>query len=574
MSDKQAEQQIELEVRGMTCDACALHVTKALQGVEGVLQVHVPGWTSGQAMLSTRPGIDEAQLVSAVEKAGYRASLRPPIPPKLGGSERGPADAPEPPPADAQDFDFDLAVIGTGGGGMAAAIKAAELGRRACIIEAGVLGGTCVNIGCVPSKALIRAAEAYHRAGHHPFAGVHTAATGLDWPALIGQKDQLVGELRQGKYEDVLASYGDRITLIRGWARLQPDGAVALDDGRTVTAARIIIATGAAPRILPLDGIEDVAALTSTSAMALSQQPRSLIVIGGRAIALELGQTFARFGTQVTVLQRSPRLIPEHEPAIAEALADYLREEGLAVHTGVKPLAIRQEGDEKVITAEADGQRREFRAEQVLMAVGRTPRTAGMGLAEAGVTLDAGGFIVVNEFMQTSNPRIYAAGDVTQQPKLVYVAAAGGGIAAANALEGNHKRLDLTALPDVIFTDPQVAAVGLTEAQAIAAGYDVKTTILPLAYVPRALAARDTRGLINLVADRGSDRLLGAHVLASEAGEVIQTAALAIRMGSRYGFTVSDLREMLFPYLVQAEGLKLAAQTFEKDVTQLSCCAG
>jgi mercuric reductase len=237
-------------------------------------------------------------------------------------------------------------------------------------------------------------------------------------------------------------------------------------------------------------------------------------------------------------------------------------------------LAIRQEGEEKVITADVDGQRREFRAEQVLMAVGRTPHTAEMGLAEAGVELDADGFIVVNDFMQTTNPRIYATGDVTQHPKLVYVAAAGGGIAAANALDGNSERLDLTVLPDVIFTDPQVASVGLTEDQARGRSYDVKTTMLPLAYVPRALAAQDTRGLIKLVADRNSDRLLGAHMLAAEAGEVIQTAALAIRMGLQYGFTVNDLREMLFPYLVQVEGLKLAAQTFEKDVAQLSCCAG
>jgi len=562
--EKQTEQQIELEVRGMTCNACALHVTKALQGVEGVLQVQVPGWTSGQAVLSTRPGVSEAQLISAVERAGYRASMR-----------ARSATAPEPLlRAEDQEADYDLAVIGTGGGGMAAAIKAAELDRRACIIEAGVIGGTCVNIGCVPSKALIRAAEAYHQAGHHPFAGVHTRAEALDWQAMIGQKDHLVSELRQGKYEDVLASYGDRITLVQGWARLQPDGAVALDNGRIITAARIVIASGTEPRILPLDGIEDVEVLTSTSAMALAERPHSLIVIGGRAVALELGQTFARFGTQVTILQRSPRLIPEHEPQIAEALVDYLRQEGLTIHTGVRPLAIRQEAGGKVITAEVDGQRREFRAEQVLMAVGRTPHTAEMGLAEAGVELDADGFIVVNDFMQTTNPRIYATGDVTQHPKLVYVAAAGGGIASANALDGNSKRLDLTALPDVIFTDPQVASVGLTEEQARTRGYDVKTTTLPLAYVPRALAARDTRGLIKLVADGNSDRLLGAHVLAAEAGEVIQTAALAIRMGLRYGFTVADLREMLFPYLVQVEGLKLAAQTFEKDVAQLSCCVG
>lgn len=563
MSNQEPTQEIELAVLGMTCDTCAHHVTQALQGVEGVVQVEVPGWTSKKAILSAQPGVDEALLLSAVQQAGYHASVR----------QRS-STATEPPAAAKEDFDFDLVVIGTGGGGMAAAIKAAELGRRVAIVEAGVLGGTCVNIGCVPSKALIRAAEAYHRAGHHPFAGVQTAALGLDWPAVVGQKDDLVGELRQGKYEDVLASYGDRITLIQGRGRVQPDGSVALDDGRTLTAGLVVIASGAAPRILPLDGIEEIDVLTSTSAMALPQQPRSLLVIGGRAIALELGQTFARFGTQVTILQRSPRLIPEHEPEIAEALAGYLRDEGLIVHTGVTPLAIRQEGDDKVVTAEVDGQRREFRAEQVLMAVGRVPHTANMGLDDAGVTLDKDGFIVVDDFMQTSNPRIYAIGDVTQHPKLVYVAAVGGGIAAANALEGNHKRLDLSVLPDVIFTDPQVATVGLTEAQAVERGYEIKATTLPLAYVPRALAARDTRGLIKLVADGNSGRLLGAHVLAAEGGEIIQTAALAVRMGLRYCFTVDDLREMLFPYLTQVEGLKLAAQTFEKDVAQLSCCAG
>ncbi len=570
MSEHLSEQRIELDVHGMTCDACALHVTKALQGVAGVLHVDVPGWRSGKAILSTRSDVDEAQLIRAVERAGYRAGIRTsaPTPTLILGERPGERAA-----ATDRDFDFDLAVIGTGGGGMAAAIKAAELGRRAALIEADILGGTCVNIGCVPSKTLIRAAEAYHRAGHHPFAGVHTQAVGLDWPAVVGQKDELVAELRQGKYADVLASYGDAITLIRGRARLRPDAGIVLDDGRTLTAGRIIIATGAAPRILPLAGIEDVEVLTSTSAMALPELPRSLIVIGGRAIALELGQAFARFGTEVTILQRSLRLIPEHEPEIGEALADYLRAEGLMVYTGVRPLAIRREGDEKVVTVAMNGAQREFRAEHVLMAVGRTPRTRNMGLEEAGVRLDRDGFIVVNEFMQTTNPRIYATGDVTQHPKLVYVAAAGGGIAAANALEGNHKRLDLSVLPNVIFTDPQVATVGLTAAQAHERGYDVKTTILPLAYVPRALVGRDTRGLIKLVADGSSNRLLGAHMLAAEAGEVIQSAALAVHMGLRYGFTVDDLREMLFPYLTQVEGLKLAAQTFAKNVAQLSCCA-
>jgi mercuric reductase len=452
---------------------------------------------------------------------------------------------------------------------MAAAIKAAELGRRTCIVEAGIIGGTCVNIGCVPSKTLIRTAEAYHRAGHHPFTGVRTWAEGLDWKAVIGQKDQLVGELRQTKYVDVLASYGDLITLVRGRARLQADGTVALDNGQSIKAGGIVVATGAEPRILSLDGIESVEVLTSTSAMALEKQPRTLLVIGGRAVALELGQTFARFGTRVTILQRSPRIIPEHEPEIAGALADYLHEEGLAIHAGVQLLAIRQDDGEKVVTAQVNGQRHEFRAEQVLMAVGRTPHTNGLGLEEVGIELDAGGFIVVDDYMQTSHPRIYAAGDVTNRPKLVYVAAAAGGIAAENALNGNGRQLDLRVLPDVIFTDPQVATVGLTEVQARANGYDLKVTTLPLAYVPRALAARDTRGLIKLVADGATGQLLGAHVLAAEGGEMIQAAALAIKFGA----TIDDLTGTLFPYLTRVEGLKLAAQTFDKDLSKLSCCA-
>jgi mercuric reductase len=559
-----SEHQIELDVRGMTCDACAHHVSNALQGVEGVLQVHVPGWAAGRATLSAQPGVRTEALVDAVKQAGCRATVR--TPPEL---------ASQPPRTQpGQSSTYDLVVIGTGGAGMGAAIKAAELGQTVCIVEAGVIGGTCVNIGCVPSKTLIRAAGAYYQAGHHPFRGVHSHADGLDWKEIIHQKDHLVRELRQSKYVDVLSSYTDRITLVRGRARLQADGAVALDNGRILTTRGVVIATGARPRVLPIAGIEHVSILDSTSAMSLPEQPHSLLVIGGRAVALELGQTFARLGTQVTILQRSGRLIPDHEPEIAEALANYLRAEGIAIHTGVTPLSIREDGGEKVITATVDGTQREFRAEQVLMAAGRTPNTHDMGLSEAGIALDAGGFIEVDEHMATSRPGIYAAGDVTNRPQLVYVAAAAGGIAAENALNGNARRLNLTVLPDVIFSDPQVATVGLTEAEALAGGYAVKTTSLPLAYVPRALAARDTRGLIKLVAEQGSDRLLGAHVLAAEAGEVIQTAALAVSAGLRYGFTVADLRAMLFPYLTQVEGLKLAAQTFEKDVAQLSCCAG
>jgi mercuric reductase len=314
--------------------------------------------------------------------------------------------------------------------------------------------------------------------------------------------------------------------------------------------------------------------LTSTTAMALKKQPESLLVIGGRAVALELGQTFARLGTQVTILQRSPRLIPDHEPEIAETVTEALRAEGVTIHTGVIPQGIREENGHKVVIVEINGEQHEFRTEQVLMATGRRPNTQKLGLAEVGVDLDERGFIKVNDRMETTKAHIYAVGDVTNRPEFVYVAAAAGGIAAANALANEGKSLNLNILPEVIFTDPQIAKVGLTEAEAAARGYNIKTSTLPLEYVPRALAARDTRGLIKLVAEQGGDRLLGAHVLAAEGGEIIQTAALALKFGLQYGFTVENLREMLFPYLTQVEGLKLAAQTFEKDVAQLSCCAG
>ncbi|MFQ5981601.1 MAG: FAD-dependent oxidoreductase, partial [Candidatus Heimdallarchaeota archaeon] len=200
--------------------------------------------------------------------------------------------------------------------------------------------------------------------------------------------------------------------------------------------------------------------------------------------------------------------------------------------------------------------------------------TQDIGLKEAGVEVDDQGFIIVDEFLRTSNPKIFAAGDVTSHPKFVYVAAAAGSIAAKNALTENSHKFDLSLLPDVIFTDPQVATVGLTEQEALAKGLKVQVTQLPLSYVPKALTSRDTRGLIKLVAEQQSNRLLGAHILAANAGELIQTAALAVKFGREHGFTVKALSEMLFPYLVQVEGLKLAAQSFEKDVSQLSCCAG
>ena len=465
------------------------------------------------------------------------------------------------------DVDVDLVVIGAGSAGFSASITAAELDARVTLIGHGTVGGTCVNVGCVPSKTMIRATEALHQAATASrFAGIH-AKSGLDnWRAMQAQKDELVRELRQAKYIDLLPSYNN-VAYLEGPARLTDEG-VAIN-GSLIKADKVIVATGATPAVPGIAGIEDVPFLTSTTALELEQLPASLLVIGGGYIGCELAQMFARAGVEVTLVCRS-RLLPETEPEISDALTDYFRDEGITVHKGVAYRAMRRSDQGVALDLDIDGSPEIIGAEKVLIASGRQPNTAELGLQDVGVALTANGGIQINDHLQTTNPRIYAAGDVTGRDPFVYMAAYGAKLAAENALNGNRRRYDAAAMPAVTFTDPQVAGVGLTEATAREQGTEVKTAVLPLSYLPRALAARDTRGLIKLVANNETDRLLGAHILAPEGCDSIQTAALAIK----HELTAKELADTIFPYLTTVEGLKLAAQTFEKDVAKLSCCAG
>ena len=465
----------------------------------------------------------------------------------------------------------DLVVIGAGSAGFSAAIRASELGAKVVLVGDGTIGGTCVNIGCVPSKALIRAAETLHQArAASRFAGVAAAARLEDWKALVAQKDALVASLRTAKYADLLPEYPD-VSYVPGRARLTPDGAVMVGDA-AYRPGKVIIATGTSPAAPAIPGLGTVPWLTSTTAMELEALPASLLVIGGGVIGVELGQMFARFGVRVTILCRS-RLLPGAEPEVSAALAEYLRAEGVDVHHGVAYEAIRQGdgGGVELVVRGADGTAVTLPAERVLVATGRTPNTAGMGLEEAGVVLDGRGAVLVDDRMRTTRLGVYAAGDVTGRDLYVYMAAHGGKVAAENALGADGApRYDATAMPEVTFTDPQAASVGLTEAAARRAGLEVETRVVPLDQVPRALAARDTRGLVKLVAERGSGRLLGAHILAPEAGDSIQTAVMAVK----HGLTVADLSATIFPYLTTVEALKLTALSFSKEVAKLSCCAG
>ncbi len=465
-----------------------------------------------------------------------------------------------------------IAIVGTGSGAFAAAIKAVEQGATVTLIEgADDIGGTCINIGCVPSKIFIRGAHIAHIQGHHHIEGLPLNTPVIDRKAMMQQQQQWVEKLRYAKYESILESNPD-INLIRGMAHFKDAGTliVTKKDGseKEIKADRILLAVGASASVPNIKGLKDTPYWTSTEALVADSIPEHLVVLGASVIALELAQAFRHIGTEVTVIARST-LLSKEDAEIGEALTNVFKDEGINVMLNTSPDSVEYNG--KNFTLKTN--RGEVKGDKLLVATGRSPNTAALNLNKVGVKTDKRGSIVVDAYMRTNVVNIYAAGDCTNQPQFVYVAAAAGTRAAVNMTNKNNDEdvaIDLSVMPSVVFTNPQVATVGLTEKQATEQGLDVDSRTLDLKNVPRALANMDTRGFIKLVAETESGRIVGCQVLASEGGEIIQTATLAIRNL----MTITDLADQLFPYLTMVEGLKLTAQTFNKDVKQLSCCAG
>jgi mercuric reductase len=458
---------------------------------------------------------------------------------------------------------YDLAIIGSGGAGFAAAIAATRRGLSVVMVERGTIGGTCVNVGCIPSKALLAAAEARHVAVGQPFPGIATSAGPVNMTALIGGKADLVGELRKEKYTDLVADYGWQVRA--GTARFV-DGPALDVDGERIDAAHYLVATGASPWAPLVPGLEETGYLTSTTALELDHLPESLIVVGGNYVGLELGQLFARLGCKVTLVEALDRLAPGEEPEVSTVISGVLRDEDVDVWTSASLAEVARDGADAVARV-SDG--REVRAEAILMATGRRPDTAGLGLEAVGVEVGKVGEVRVDAGLHTANPRIWGAGDVTGAPQFVYVAGAHGTMVVDNAFAGAGRHVDYAHLPRVTFTTPNIAAVGLTDAQAAQAGIDCTCRVLPLAYVPRAIVNRDTRGLVKIVAEQGSGRVRGVHIIAANAGDGILAATYALEAG----MIVDQLAHTWAPYLTMAEGIKLAAQSFTTDVAKLSCCA-
>ena len=466
------------------------------------------------------------------------------------------------------DQNLHVAIIGSGSGAFACAIKAAEGGARVTIIEgAEVIGGCCVNVGCVPSKILIRSAQLAQQQRNNPFDGLKNHSPDIDRSLLSQQQSASVDELRGAKYENILES-NPALSLIKGYAKFKDGNTVIITkengDEQELQADRFLIATGSAPSIPPIEGLSDTPYWTSTEALFSEELPEHLIVIGSSVVATELAQAYLRLGTKVTLLARSTLLFRD-DPLLGEGLTEALRKEGMKVLNETQASHISHADGRFTLTTDNGT----LTSDKLLIATGRHANTHALNLDEIGVITERNGAVQVNNRMETSVANIYAAGDCSNMPQLVYVAAAAGSRAGTN-MTGGHAELDLTTMPAVIFTDPQVATVGLTEQQAHEQNIETNSRVLEMEHVPRALANFETDGFIKLVVEAGSDRIIGAQILAHEGGEIIQSAALAIHNK----MTVENLANQLFPYLTMVEGLKLCAQTFNKDVKELSCCAG
>ena len=464
---------------------------------------------------------------------------------------------------------YDLIILGGGAAAFSAAIRADRNGAKAVMIDGGTIGGTCVNVGCVPSKRLLAVGDQFFRVARRPFQGLNLEdGWSADFRAVIRAKDRIVASLRKGKYADVLASLKG-VDYVRGQAAFMSPREVKAG-GQRYEGKKFVIATGSSATVPPIPGIEGVGYLTNVEALSLQERPDSMIVLGGRALGLEFAQMYQNMGTPVTVLQRSARIVPEEEPEVSEYLRRYLEEDGVRIHTGVEILSVAQTKERKVVTAKIGERKRKFEADALLLGTGRTPNPETLNLPAAGVRVKADSGVKVDAQMRTTAPHIFAGGDVKGKPMLETTAAKEGYIAAENALANRGFKMDYRAVPHAVFTNPAVASVGFTDAQANAtARVRCACNTVLLKQVPKPVIVEDTRGLVKIVAEAESHRILGVHILASLAPEMIHEGVLAVK----HGLTLEDIIDTVHVFPTHSEAIKLAALSFFEDVDKLSCCA-
>jgi mercuric reductase len=462
---------------------------------------------------------------------------------------------------------YDLIIIGGGAAAFAAATKANDLGATALMVNSGLpLGGTCVNVGCVPSKHLLAIADALTATRHSVFTSVQPAGVKgkFSVAAARAEKDELVAGLRARNYENVLDSL-EYVSFREGRGRIVAPGKVEIG-GELVEGRHILIATGSRASVPPIPGLAEAGYLTNIEALQLDQAPARLVVIGGGPLGLEFAQIFSRFGSKVTVIEAEANIVPRAEPEIADVLREALESEGIGIRTGMLIERVLP-GATKTIVCGADVADC-FEADAILVATGIRPNTEELGVEAAGGRLKRGGFVETTPWYQ-AGPGLWAAGDVTGNMPLETVAAKEGALAASNALDGRQDVLDYNAVPWAVFTSPQLAGVGLTEDQSMEETGYCNCRTVSYAQVPKAMAVKDTVGAVKLTVD-SDDRIRGAYACGTNAAEIIHEAALAVRLE----LTVHDVITTVHVFPTYSEAIKLAAQAFTRDVSVMTCCIG
>jgi len=476
---------------------------------------------------------------------------------------------------------YDLVILGGGAAAFAAITEASRRDLSTAMVNTGLpIGGTCVNVGCVPSKHLLAVAESGAAATENPFDAVrYPEEPTVDWADALDGTDELVEGFRQENYVDVAEHF--ETDIYEGYGQLVDDTTIEVvdgaDEGARITGEKVLVATGSSPWTPPIDGIQEVDYYTSETILEERDLPESILMLGGGYIALEWGQILHRVGVDVTVLQRSERVLSGMEGQLGREMQRAFEEEGIDIITGNDFQHVRTPaadgGGEAIqsgvaVETAVDGTERTVTAEALFVATGVQPNSEGIGLEPVGVETNDDGTIHVDEYLQTTNPDVYAAGDVIGEPELETVAAKEGNHAVKNAFGNEGVSIDYDAVPAVVFTSPEVAAVGTTELEYMDEHGTCSCRTVQMEDVPRAKAVKNTDGLVQVVKHHETDEIVGVHMVGPRAADMIMEATLAVK----FGLTVDDIIDTVHPFPTFSEAFKQACQAFRRNTSKMSCC--
>ncbi len=463
---------------------------------------------------------------------------------------------------------YDLIILGGGAAAFAAATKAAGLGKTALMVNSGLpIGGTCVNVGCMPSKHLLTLGDELYYSQRPRFEALkRSRPLVLDFGTAMREKSEVVARAREKNYIEVL-KHMDSVTLVEAKARFVGPNQVQAGD-RVFEGEKVIIAVGSSAKPLPVPGLDEVQWLNNVTAMELEEVPKSMVVIGAGPLGLEFAQMFAHFGTSVSVLEASPQILPTHEPVIAAELQRCLEAEGIIIHTNARVERVAGRNGNKVVAYRKDGESREVEANELLIAAGIVANTAGLGLEAAGIKRDRNGFVKTTRYYRTSNPDVFAAGDCVGKMPLETVAAKEGALAAENALTATRRTINYDHIPHAVYTNPQVASVGLTEEESMRRLGACSCRTIYMDAVPKALAINEDRGAFKMSIHPRSSKVIGVHIVSPHAADLVHAAAIAVK----FGLKVDDVIDTIFVFPTLSEGIKRVAQSFRRDVSKMSCC--